>query len=131
MHAFALLTSLYVIAPHAVQTRFRLPVPARLTYWPAGQSVKVPHDVWLGSAVNVPFAQGAQVWLLVAVPAALTKVPAGQTVHGTHELELGSALYELAGHALQLRSAVAEPGTASVPAAQSSHGMHAVAGLAS
>jgi hypothetical protein len=111
--------------------RLRLAVPVRLTYWPAGQSVNVPHEVWLGVAVNVPLAHATHVWLLVGVPATVTEVPAGQTVHGRHALELGSRLYELAGHALQLRSVVAEPETASVPAAQSSHAMQAVPGLPS
>lgn len=118
---------------HGVQPRLvvALPVIPGVTFWPAGQFVSGLHETAFGVLLNEPAAHGAQVWLLVGVPATVIELPGWQTSHGMQTLALTIALYDDAGQALHVRSAVAEPATASVPAGQSVHATQLVAALAS
>jgi hypothetical protein len=68
----------------------------------------------------------------VLLPGVLTKLPMLQLLHAVHVVAFDALLNVPLAHALHVRSTVALPSVVTCcPGAQSVHGMHSVAGLAS
>ena len=112
---------------HAAHVAADVAVAAAVCTLPAAHAPCGKHIAWLVPEVNVPAAQGAQVWSRVADGVLSTWVPAAQTVNGAQTVALEVVEKVPLAQPAHVRSETALPGADSnSPARQSVHAVQLV-----